>query len=57
MVNNSPWVLTGVYTPWDPTGEVKSEKRIKTVINTPAQVQVLSLKIRTGVRLKWGLLL
>lgn len=25
MVNNSPWVLTGVYTPWDPTGEVKSE--------------------------------
>lgn len=23
MVNNSPWVLTHVYTPWDPSGEVK----------------------------------
>lgn len=23
MINNSPWVLTGVFTPWDPAGEVK----------------------------------
>lgn len=23
MINNSPWVLTGVYTPWDPTTEIK----------------------------------